>query len=227
MDDSHTSTPASDLTPDSTANPQESSGESLSDIADNNPGAGLRLIEVAAMLGTCVAFLIALSGTRHLDKALTVAVIAFGAAIPFFLMDYIVVSRRVKPGVAHFTVNLLRFRTFTLYELLGGIGLGVGVIAVLGHLSSAAVFAFLAVSIFLFVLAPAVTVMAIVVWLLVLMLRKARAEGRTLRAVSQSDADVREIVRNSRFLSLFRPSWANPPQRRQQDRGADGEDLRQ
>jgi hypothetical protein len=226
MDDSHESARAHDPTPGLGPNPQESPAETLNDITDNPPHSALRLIEVAAMLGICVAFLIALAGAQHLDKALTVAVIAFGAAIPFLLMDYFVVSRRVKPGVAQFTANLLRFKSFTMYELLGAIGVGVGLIAVLGHLAPAAVIAFLAVSIFLFVLAPALTVVAIVVWLLVLMLRKARAEGRTLRAVSQSDEDIREIVRNSRFLSLFTPRWANAPAQRPQNTQAGGEEPR-
>jgi hypothetical protein len=227
MNDAHESAPAHDVQPEPGSSPQEPAAQAHISPADSKPGPTRRLIEVGAMLGTCIAFLIALSGAQRLDRALTVAVMAFAAAIPFLLMDYLVVSHRIKAGVAEFTVNLLRFRTFTMYELLGAIGVGVGIIAVLAHLAGAAVIAFIAASIFLFVLAPALTVIAIVVWLLVLMLRKAQSEGRSLRAVSQSDADIRQIVRNSRFLSLFRPSWANPREQRQQHTAASGEDLRE
>jgi hypothetical protein len=168
------------------------------------------------MLGTCVAFLIALAGTQHPDRALTVAVIAFGAAIPFLLVDYYVALYRVKPGVAEFQVNLLQFTSFAIYEQLGAVCLVVGVVAVLGHVSSTAVMAFFAACGVVFFVAPALVQLVFILWLLVLARRKAHAEGRTLQALSEDD--VKEVVRNSQFLSLFRPSWAKLPEQ-QQDTG--------
>lgn len=160
-----------------------------------------RQIQLGALLGICVAFLVGLLTIQHLDSPLTVASRAFGIALPFLVMDFVVASQDFKPDKSVFLVNVLKFAAFVACEVVGSLGVGVGVVAVLWHFSSTA----LILTIFataLALLMPGIVLLAIILWLVVLNAKAQRA-GVELQ--------IADLAPRSRFLSLFVPKIAKQP----------------
>lgn len=161
-----------------------------------------RQVAVGAMLGACLAFLLSILGVQRLDTPLTVGVCAFAAAMPFLIVDLLIASLEFKPELPVAMVNALKVAGFLLCEIMGGLGLAVGVVAVLWHLSGAAVVA-MALGLVGALLTPTAVLVVVIVWL-ALRYRKARAAGR--------DVDVDDIVRESGFFSRFESDPAESTQ---------------
>ena len=154
-----------------------------------------RQVQLAALLGICVAFLVGLLTIQHLDTPLTVATRAFGIALPFLVMDFIVASQDLKPDKSVFLVNVLKFAAFVACEVVGSLGVGVGVVAVLWHFSSTAlVLTIIATALAL--LMPGIVLLVIILWLVILNARAQRA-GVELQ--------IKDLAPKSKFLSLFVP----------------------
>jgi hypothetical protein len=157
-------------------------------------------IAIGAMLVTSIVFLIALISAPHLDTRLAVAAGAFGIALPFLTMDFIVASFEFKPDQRTFMVNVLKFAAFRVCEFVGGLCLAVGIGAVLWHFSGTTL-VMVIVAVGITILTPAIVLGVIVVWLFALNV-KAHRTGIEL--------DVIEAMRKSVFLSLFIPDTTKP-----------------
>lgn len=114
-----------------------------------------RQVVLGSLLGICVVFLAALLATQHLDRALTVALIAFVVAIPFLGFALVSASEEIEPGPGALLVNTWRVTAWAVDEGLGSLAVLVGFVAVIWHLSGIAVIAFFVA----LVLAAAVTVL--------------------------------------------------------------------
>ncbi len=159
-----------------------------------------RQIVTGALLGVCIVFLIALVGAQRLDTPLVVASVAFAVALPFLGVDFIVASQDFKPNLSVFMVHVLKFAAFVVCEVLGALSVVVGIGAVLWHLGGAAVIAAL-VALGFALLTPILVLGVIILWLVVL-------NGKAQSAGVEVDLD--EVMRKSRFLSLFAPTIAKP-----------------
>jgi hypothetical protein len=152
-------------------------------------------IAIGAMLGISIVFLIALLSTPHLDARLAVAAGAFGIALPFLIMDFIVASYEFKPDQRTFMVSVLKFAAFRVCEFVGAVCLAVGIGAVLWHFSGTTLIVVI-VAVGMTILTPAIVLGVIVVWLFALNVTAHR---------TGIELDVVEAMRKSVFLSLFVP----------------------
>lgn len=160
-----------------------------------------RQVQLGALLGICVAFLVGLMGAQHLDAPLTFASRAFGAALPFLVMDFIVASHDLRPEKSAFLVNVLKFAAFVTCEALGTLGVAIGIGAVLLHFSGTAlILTILAAGMAL--LMPGIVLLAIILWLIVLNAKAQRAGV---------ELEIEDLAPKSRFLSLFVPLITTSP----------------
>lgn len=160
-----------------------------------------RQVQLGALLGICVAFLVGLMGAQHLDAPLTFASRAFGIALPFLVMDFIVASQDLRPEKSAFLVNVLKFAAFVTCEALGTLGVAIGIGAVLLHFSGATL-ALTIISTALAFLMPGIVLLVIILWLFVL---NARAQHAGV------ELQIEDLAPKSRFLSLFVPATAKQP----------------
>jgi hypothetical protein len=103
----------------------------------------------AGLLGVCVLFLDAMLGLPHLDTLLQLAVLDFACAIPLLILGFVWASHEVEPVPG---MPLVQAQAI-IAAVLGAIGegaAGVGMLAVFGHLSHAAVIVLLATVGFIF-----------------------------------------------------------------------------
>lgn len=196
--------PASDGQPKNSTTLRKSAKTASEVIMSSREVSGTpRQIVIGALLATSFAFLIALLNMPHLDSSLTVAALAFAAAILFLSLDFIIVSVEFKPGVHEFFVIVMKAVAFFVYEALGGLGVIVGIVAVFLHLSSATIVA-LVISVIIVIAAfPAMLFLIIArLWVVT----KPLPSSKTL-----TKEETEEIMRKDGFLSLFVPSEPLPP----------------
>ena len=127
-----------------------------------------RQIVLGGMLVTCLVFLVALLAIQRLDRALTVALIAFVVAIPFLGFALVCASKAFGPRPGMLPINVWRVTAWVVDEGLGSAAVLVGFVAVIWHLSGAAVIAFAAA----FVVAVVATFLGTIVSLVVYAFRK-------------------------------------------------------
>jgi hypothetical protein len=136
------------------------------------PAAGRpRQIVLGGLLGICFVFLVALLAiqpTQRLDRALTVALIAFVMAIPLLGFALAFAAEASVPKAGVLPSNGWRMTAWVVDEGLGSVAVLVGLMAVIWHFSVTAVIAFVVAS----VVALVATFLGTIVSLLVYALRK-------------------------------------------------------
>jgi hypothetical protein len=93
-----------------------------------------RLIADAAILGTCLVLLAAMVARPALDRPLTVALAAFGVAMPLVVLGHIAGTMKAERARGQVPVGALSLAALGL-EAIGYLAALVGLIAVFGHLS--------------------------------------------------------------------------------------------
>jgi hypothetical protein len=105
-----------------------------------------RKVVDGGLIGACLLLTAAMLGLPHLDVALRIAVLAFACAIPFLVVGCTWASPETDPVSGVRLVTTMEAAARVL-EGLGRLAAFLGVTAVLGHLSSAAVMVLIAAGI--------------------------------------------------------------------------------
>ncbi len=100
---------------------------------------GKRQIIDGSLLGTCVVFIAAMLGLqiKQIDTPLTVALVAFGIAIPMLVVGFWMSEYKPKSVKGGLLLEAILIYAW-IVEACGGLAVGVGVFAVIAHLSSLA-----------------------------------------------------------------------------------------
>jgi hypothetical protein len=108
--------------------------EKTDEVAGSN-----RQIVDAGFLGTCIVFFAAMLGLqqKQIDAPLTTALVAFAVAIPMLVYGFLYASNKAKPAPGWRLLLALQAGS-VIVESLGQLAVGVGVLAVIAHLSSLA-----------------------------------------------------------------------------------------
>jgi hypothetical protein len=101
-----------------------------------------RQIVLGGLLITCLVYLAALLAIPRLDRALSVALIAFVVAIPFLVFALVCASKAFGPRPGKLPTNAWRVTAWVVDEGVGSVAVLVGFVAVIEHISGAAVVAF-------------------------------------------------------------------------------------
>lgn len=102
-----------------------------------------RRLAASAMLSTCTVMVAALLTFAKLDEPLTIAIVAFGSAIPLLGIDIVVTSFKFAPTtnlLISIEIDALQATTYVVCEGIGVTVFVFGLGAVLWHLSHVAIF---------------------------------------------------------------------------------------
>ncbi len=124
-----------------------------------------RQIVDAGFLGTCIVFFAAMLSLQknQIDAPLTTALVAFAVAIPMLVYGFLFASSKANPAPGWRLLVALQAGS-VIVETFGQLAVGVGVLAVIAHLSSLAFKVVIFTSIFVTVIGFSGSFVALVIY---------------------------------------------------------------